>query len=102
MSHPHTVPQGWTRGQPLTILGAGPQYALAQKLTAMADLDLLALDVKNGVAAIIFDCYNDLVEFTHWWYRRHVMASSANDICRCGMTRQEIEEKREPCTWYTT
>ena len=33
MSHPHTVPLGWIKGEKLRAMGEGPRYALMQDMT---------------------------------------------------------------------
>lgn len=64
MSHPHTVPKGWTRGEPLSWWGTGSRIAVSQATTPTVGTTLCADDI----CAILFDSRADLVAFMKWWH----------------------------------
>lgn len=71
MSHPHTVPEGWTKGQPLIQIGGeGPRFALRQCITSQVAFDtIMAHPLANEIIfAITFDNEADLKNFLAWWY----------------------------------
>lgn len=80
MSHPHTVPQGWTRGEPVEIKAlereewlswAGryetiskDRWRVGRKLSGLCPVGSIAMD---DIAFILFDSRADLDAWLKWW-----------------------------------
>jgi hypothetical protein len=65
MSHGLTVPQGWTRGRELIVLGQEPRIAIEQKFDM--GLDPVGSLGRDDVGYITFDTKEDAMRFIRWW-----------------------------------
>jgi hypothetical protein len=80
VSHPHTVPKGWTRGEPLEITPLERQmwsecseryetvnkdrWRVGQRLSGLCPVGSIALD---DIAFILFDNRAALDAWLKWW-----------------------------------
>lgn len=69
MSHPHTVPEGWVKGERLEIIGSGPRYALSIAMGPKHHKLGEHLErFPDGGVMITFDSKDDVDAFLRWWY----------------------------------
>lgn len=80
MSHAHTVPKGWTKGEELEITSLERQewsdytnqletrnkdrWRVGQRLSGLCPVGSIAVD---DIAYILFDSRADLDAFLKWW-----------------------------------
>jgi hypothetical protein len=65
MSHPHTVPHGWEKGEPLTGWENGTRWVLTQASPTVLEIGKITAD---DVGQIMFDSKDDMVAFLRWWH----------------------------------
>jgi hypothetical protein len=77
VSHPHEVPKGWKKGEPLQHWGAGPRYALSRCAS------LVCGDTADGVDEVIlvFDSEADRDAFLKWWGPDWCVFECRNPAC---------------------
>jgi hypothetical protein len=79
-NHPHTVPEGWTKGEPLTRRERNGQWSIEQ--TALPPFGTMRL---ADVAYITFDSAEACDAFLEWWGAPKPKVSDlARDLRRIG------------------
>jgi hypothetical protein len=69
MSHPHTVPDGWIKGEKLEQFGNGPRYGLGISISSsFSEYQEHLKRFPDGGVFITFDSRHDLLAFLEWWY----------------------------------
>jgi len=58
------IPNGWTRGEPLKLIGRGPRYALMRNALPFLQ-SVEAMD--SDIAAVEFNSIDEARAFAQWW-----------------------------------
>lgn len=92
MSHPHIVPQGWERGEPLDWWQVGERFAARQARPPLFDAKISGDDI----AYITFDTREDLTGFLAWWFEGKSAAQVKGEADEALIDRKAFQEIFHP------